>query len=122
VYYEDAGDGFGYEKGDYCRRTISFKPAEKSIVLSKQEGSFASAFKKIQLVLHGFDDTINEVTVNSIRIRTANAPVKILDGLEHVSAYYDRNYVKSLRDAEPVSNQKTIVVDNSANDITILLP
>lgn len=120
VYYEDAGDGFDYQKNNFCKRIISFDPLTKKIRFSKQEGNFSSVFKKIQLILHGFGDLEN-ATVNGINVKTGNAGIKLLNGLEYLADYYDKATYQSLRDAEPVVKQKTIVFDNSEKEITIQL-
>ncbi|MBC7653473.1 MAG: DUF5110 domain-containing protein, partial [Oligoflexus sp.] len=61
VYYEDDGESYNYEKGDFYKRTISYNASNKSIVFDKVEGSFKSKFKNIKLMFHGFDanDKIN---------------------------------------------------------------
>ncbi|MES3025257.1 MAG: glycoside hydrolase family 31 protein [Pseudomonadota bacterium] len=56
VYYEDDGASFAYEKGQYFRRTIEYQAAARSISFGKVEGSYASKFRKLELVLHGFGD------------------------------------------------------------------
>jgi len=55
VYYEDDGKSYDYEKGGFYKRTISFNPALKTIDFSKADGSLASKFKNIKMILHGFD-------------------------------------------------------------------
>ena len=56
VYYEDDGISFNYEKNDFYKRTITFDPAAQRITFDKVNGSAASKFTHIQLILHGFDD------------------------------------------------------------------
>ena len=63
VYYEDDGKSYNYEKDDFYKRTITFNPVERSIVLNEASGSFPCKFHHIQLVLHGFN-TLNQVKVN----------------------------------------------------------
>ena len=54
VYYEDDGESFANENGDFYKREISFLPAKKSIVFDKTSGSHTSKFNYIKVVLHGF--------------------------------------------------------------------
>ncbi len=54
VYYEDDGESFNYEGGSYYKRTITYDPANKTIVFDKAEGSLTSKFNTVKLVLHGF--------------------------------------------------------------------
>lgn len=72
VYYEDDGQSYQYEKGDYYQRTITYNPAKKAIDFSDVQGSFKSKFNQLKLVFHGFsandklkavkDDTISFLT------------------------------------------------------------
>lgn len=54
VYYEDDGISTEYEKGVYYRRNISYHPQEKTLSISKKEGSADSKFRYIKLYLHSF--------------------------------------------------------------------
>ncbi len=54
VYYEDDGNTYDYEGGSSYKRTIVFNPQDKYITLSAAEGNYASKFRQIKLVLHGF--------------------------------------------------------------------
>ena len=64
VYYEDDGITYNYEKGNSLTRTFRFDPAGNQIVMEKPEGSYASRFSKIALMLHGFADMKNNLKVN----------------------------------------------------------
>lgn len=121
VYYEDSGDGFDYLKNNFCKRMITFDPVKKELSFSKQEGSFVSAFKKIQIVLHGFADEIKDVRVNNQLFKTDDCHIKLVDGLEYLGDYYDKNYYRLLKATEPVLKEKTILFDNSEKQITIQL-
>ncbi|QJD96886.1 glycoside hydrolase family 31 protein [Mucilaginibacter robiniae] len=57
VYYEDDGNTYNYERGEYYKRTISFNPHNREIKLSVVEGSFTSKYQQLQVMLHGFDRT-----------------------------------------------------------------
>ncbi|PTR01481.1 alpha-glucosidase [Mucilaginibacter yixingensis] len=57
TYYEDDGESYKYEQGDYYKRLISYDAAKHSITLAKPEGSLSSKFKNIKLVMHGFGGT-----------------------------------------------------------------
>jgi alpha-glucosidase len=56
TYYEDDGSSFAYEKGVFYKRSISYDAAARRIVFGAVEGSYKSAFGKLEIVLHGFDD------------------------------------------------------------------
>jgi len=69
VYYEDDGQTYEYEKGVFHRRTISFDPPGGEITLSKVEGSYASKFKTVDMILHGFEKR-NQISVNGKTVIT----------------------------------------------------
>lgn len=54
VYYEDDGESYGYEKQVFYKRTITFDPIKKVIEFGEVEGSLASKFKTIKMIMHGF--------------------------------------------------------------------
>jgi alpha-glucosidase len=60
-YYEDDGESYNYEKGDFYKRNIIYDAVKKQIVFDKVEGSFKSKFTKLKVVFHGFTaiDKIN---------------------------------------------------------------
>jgi alpha-glucosidase len=121
LYYEDAGDGFDYQKGNFCKRNIEFNPATNQIIFGKQEGDFSSKFKKLKVILHGFNEEFHDVLNNQAELRLEDCSIRILDGLENLADYYDKNYYKSLKEAEPVLRQKMFIINNSSNEIKIQL-
>lgn len=121
LYYEDAGDGFGYKNGQYCKRIFEFDPTLNQIIFGKQEGDFSSKFKKLKVILHGFNEEFHNVLINKSDLKLDDCSIKILDGLENLADYYDKNFYKSLRQAEPTLRQKMFVISNSSNEIKIQL-
>jgi alpha-glucosidase len=117
-YYEDEGDGFEYQKKGYYKRTVSVKPAEREVKLSAVEGNFPSVFKKLQLVFHGYNNGEN-FRINNHSETTKTLNMKVLDPLEYLADYYDKNFYKSLRSAEVVPMNKAITIDNSREEILV---
>jgi alpha-glucosidase len=107
VYYEDDGITTDYQNGIYCKRTIEFDPAGKRISLGAVEGSYLSAFSFVKLILHGFNEEINDLTVNNQPLSIKSENLKLLDGLKYLEAIYDSTYFKYLRDSEENGIQKT---------------
>ena len=64
--YEDSGDGFGYEDGEYARRTISCEESGGRITvrIGEREGSFAPQREALRLELRGFDSAPESVAAN----------------------------------------------------------
>lgn len=118
VYYEDNGSTFDYKQSNYCKRVIRFSPANKQIVFAKQEGSFASIFNNIQVILHGFDG-LQSITVNNQAVTLKNAAIKILDGLQGLDDFYDKDYYKACQVSETMRPQQMINFKNSANEMVI---
>jgi alpha-glucosidase len=61
VYYEDDGVSYNYEQGEYYKRSISFDPRRKQVVLSAVEGTFNSRFEQVKVIWHGFGKTESEI-------------------------------------------------------------
>ena len=114
VLYEDDGETLDYRKGRYRKRTIAFDPASRQVTFTRPQGSFASPFRKIRLVLHGFGD-LRGATVNGKASTPQSQVVRMLDPLEALSdVYYDKSYYASLRQAEPMKPQATLEFDDAA--------
>jgi len=64
TYYEDDGETYAYEKGSYYKRNITYDAANNEVKLGAKEGSFASKFTKVQLVLHHFDGQQQPAAIN----------------------------------------------------------
>lgn len=102
LWYEDAGDGFAFEKGDYLKRTMHMNPVAKQLVLDAPEGTYTSHFKNIQVVFHGFDALQKQVKVNGNSMSIQYGKV-VLSG----NAEYDAMAMPQ------------VVVKNSTEKITI---
>jgi alpha-glucosidase len=63
--YEDEGNGFGYEEGEYARRRISceYSDGRITIRLGARQGSFVPERREVRLVLRGIP-TAQGVTIN----------------------------------------------------------
>jgi alpha-glucosidase len=113
VYYEDDGSSLDYQRGTYYRRTIEFDPAGRKIEFGKPEGSYASQFKKVAVVLHGFgtQDLFRE---NGRPAAVQPVEGRILDPLADLEPlYFDQEQYRSLREKEIALPQKTLIVDNT---------
>lgn len=121
VYYEDAGDGFDYQKGDFCKRIFEFDPEKGQVVFRKQDGSYSSHFKKFMIILHGFHEKYKEANISGKPLNLENCSIKLVDGLENLEDIYDKNYFRGLRGSEPVLNQKMVVSEFISDEIIIQL-
>jgi alpha-glucosidase len=83
TYYEDDGQTYQFENGQFYRRMITFDPLNKTIRLAKPEGAFTTKFTTFRLVLHAFDDVMTvksngkdySVKLKSTKARFVEIPV-----------------------------------------------
>ena len=69
LYYEDDGTTYDYEKGTYYERVIHFNPSKDELAISDKKGAFAGRFKKVCLILHGFESLSSlRVGANELKI------------------------------------------------------
>jgi alpha-glucosidase len=53
LFYEDDGETFAYQQGNFSKRTIRYNPGENKVVLGKSEGRFTSSYNSLTVVIHG---------------------------------------------------------------------
>jgi len=70
--YEDAGDGFGYEEGEYARRAVFCEGSAESVTvrLGEREGTFVPGREELRLELRGFGSAPESVVVNGESARS----------------------------------------------------
>jgi len=113
VYYEDDGSSLEYRRGAFYERDIDFAPATKTIHFSKPRGAYVSQFKKVALVLHGFDGR-SGFKVNGGVVEVRQQSSRILDPLADLEPlYFDKNLFRSLQEKEATLPQKILLVDNA---------
>ena len=80
--YEDAGDGFGYENGEYARRDLSCDTSHDRVTvrLGEREGSFVPERREVILELRGIE----------------SAQSVLVDGEEHDPVYQEGALTVSL--------------------------
>jgi len=88
TYYEDDGETFDYEKGNSLTRSIIFDPLAKELIMKECEGSYASIFKYVKVIFHGFENAsfILDGTVRSL-LTTSYHPV-FPDDIYRQELYY----------------------------------
>lgn len=82
--YEDAGDGYDYEKGIYNKKRFKVQSTEKSMKLSlKSNGHYEPDYSTYKLVIHGLPFTpskvlLNEKEVESTEMNTENNTLVVI--------------------------------------------
>jgi hypothetical protein len=89
-------------------------------VFSAAEGSYASIFKNIRCIFHGFNTGMKEVEVNGKKVATKMETVPLVDGLKYLEAIYDPGYFKSLWNKEVRNAQQTVDFTNFSDEIRII--
>lgn len=108
VYYEDDGETYDYEKGGYYKRTIRYN---NNLVLEKAEGSYASRFNNIRLILHGFP-ALQQVKVNGSALALQSTGISFLSPISRFDPQGGYN-------APDVCNVSAVNIKNSADRIVV---
>ncbi|TDX00814.1 glycoside hydrolase family 31 protein [Dinghuibacter silviterrae] len=88
TYYEDDGATFAYRNGAFYKREIRFDPAARTITLDAPEGSLASKFRYMQLVLHGFGG-LQQIIADGTALVARDTTYAILPPTARVNAQAD---------------------------------
>ncbi|MBT1703478.1 glycoside hydrolase family 31 protein [Chryseosolibacter indicus] len=111
-YYQDDGVSYDYEQNKYAKRLIEYKPLLNKIILHKTEGTYKSPLKKVILIMHGFENTIQTLYVNNKEYAAQHTINSFFTGLEK----YD-----PVKDPEPAPEGDVISIelDYMLDEITI---
>jgi alpha-glucosidase len=90
VYYEDDGETYNNEKGEFLKRKISYNPAKNEITISKTEGNYISKFANIQLVLHGFEENLapqitTEINEKAEKLQVSKTVLSMLQTVKNIA-------------------------------------
>lgn len=118
-YYEDDGNSFKYQEGQFCLRTIDFDPDSKSLRISKQEGDFSSKFSQLKCIFHGFPGTLDKLIFNGTQVRLSECNEQIINGLRYLQDIYDPLYLSSLEKETTMKTQKWTVIPFDRDAILI---
>jgi alpha-glucosidase len=110
VYYEDDGESYNYENGNFFKRTITYDAAKKQITFAKAEGSATSKFKRIKLMMHGFAN--QSIKVNNKAMKSGSEFYNFLAPISRFDPQGSSN-------APEGRNVQSLMVDNSSNAFTL---
>jgi alpha-glucosidase len=102
VYYQDDGVSFDYQQNNYAKRLIDYKPLLNKLLLHQVDGSYQSPLKKITIVFHGFERSINTLYLNNHEYPFHHAVNQYFSGLEK----YD-----PVKDPEPAPEEDVIITE-----------
>jgi alpha-glucosidase len=112
LLYEDDGSSFDHQQNKFAKRMLTFKPKKNQISIGKQDGEFASTFKVVKLVLHGFESKPSVVRVNGEDRTIVPEMNRFFAGLEKFDP---------INDPEPAPEEPVFVMefDYSPNEIIL---
>ena len=108
VYYEDDGNSFAYSGGVYCKRVISYLPAENQLLIGEKEGSYNSVFRVVRLIMHGFPESMTDLLLNGKRERVSEVTERMIDPQADLEDYYDKNFMLKIKRERIKATQKTV--------------
>lgn len=111
VYYEDDGRSYDYEKGAFYKRNMIYDASSNTLTLDKAEGSLASKFRNIALVLHGFDN-LQQVSINDAAASLQKTTTYLLSP---ISKFDPQGQAK----AADGSSTLTVVLKNNSEKMNI---
>lgn len=118
-YYEDDGATLNYKKEDYYQREILFMPGAKQIIFTMKRGNYNSNFRYVQLLLHGFDDSMQQVSINDVQKQLANNGKPLLNPLDNLDDIYDKTYYNNLQSSMSSKPIKQVTFQNADGNINI---
>ena len=114
VYYEDDGNTYAFEQGNYCKRLMKNTFDEGKIILEQQEGSFDSHFKTLKIILHGFHDLKTEVLVNGVKVKVKYEAMKYIEPISDFDPYH-----KPPKPPMLIENVPFVEIENSAEELIL---
>ncbi|HEX5171521.1 MAG TPA: glycoside hydrolase family 31 protein [Cyclobacteriaceae bacterium] len=89
VYYEDDGDTYAYQKGDFHKRQIDFHPHQRTVIFASSVGRFESTIKKVKVIFHSFTSIGDIVSVNGSQNNVLHEECRYFTPLEKFDPFYD---------------------------------
>lgn len=111
-YYEDDGVSFDYQSEHYYLRKLTHLPEKKQLRIGQAFGSYASAMKKIRVVLHGYE--ADTVQVNGQPVATSREDYRFIQPISNFDPVIKAED-KNLKNEELT----TFILDNQANEMVI---
>ncbi|HLR38570.1 MAG TPA: TIM-barrel domain-containing protein, partial [Chitinophagaceae bacterium] len=91
VYYEDDGESYQYQNGDYYKRGMHYDAVEKKITLEDVKGEASSKFKELKLMFHGFKE--QQISVNGESMELEGEFHSFIKPISHFDPHVEANPV-----------------------------
>jgi alpha-glucosidase len=112
TYYEDDGSTFGYQRGEYATREISYHASQRTLSIGAAAGSFIPDVKQLRIVFHGLGSRIEEVTLDGKPARLKAEMNSFFRALEKFDPFYDP-------EPAPVEPVLTLTLPYTGQEISI---
>ena len=100
LYFEDDGETYEYETGNYYRRHLKFDGEACTFSLSEVEGSFKSKFSHAKLYFHGFGDESLNVQLDGQTLEIKKEDYRFIEPISDLDPWHfepdQSNVVKEL--------------------------
>jgi alpha-glucosidase len=107
LYYEDDGNSYDYNSGNYYQRNYMYTEQDHQLQISKPEGTYPSKFKYIKIFIHSKDGISLHAIVNNERKTMQTESYSLMGN-------FILNYVKA-----ETTQLGTIIISNSNSEINV---
>ena len=89
TFYEDDGETFDYQQGQYAKREILYFADAQEVRLLAVDGAYNSKFSILKVVFHGMDSSLHRIRVNGTHHDLHRTTNKFFAALEKFDPIYD---------------------------------
>lgn len=120
TWYDDAGDGWGYQQNQFQQRSIRYEESNRRLIWEESAGSYRSSYRYIAVVWHGIGSENRLFQYANQSLPSSNESMKWIDPLHELAQiYFDAGYVGQLRAAEKMATQQRTVIPFTEKKIII---
>lgn len=101
LFYQDDGTSFDYQNNIFTKRKLEYHANARRFFLREAEGNYASSYKTIKLVFHGFESAVQQVRVDDLSVTIHPELNSFFSGLEK----YD-----PIKDPEPAPVEPVVTI------------
>jgi alpha-glucosidase len=87
VYYEDDGETYQFENGEYFKREVNLNHSGAQLMISESTGNYRSHFTEIKIYLHGVESN-KKFTLNGKEISSSTEDVKYIEPISDFDPYH----------------------------------
>lgn len=113
LYYEDDGNTFAYQQGDYVKRLLTYTAQQNNFTIGRAEGKYVSPLKTVKVVLHGFTLQSNTLTINGKAVNWGFESNQFFAPLEKFDPFYDP-------EPAPQEQVRTVTIPWSTAEISLM--